>query len=174
MRFLTPDYYFEKYTDITPEFLAGIGCRVLLTDLDNTLAPYEQPDADERHVAFFAALAEAGISAVLISNNDGARLERFNASLGLPAYAKSGKPSPRFLRRAMKRCGGVKKDTVMLGDQLLTDTLAGRLAGVTCIVVPPINDRRDAFTRFKRFLERPFIKRLLKKQKTKITKRNDL
>ena len=37
---LTPDYMFEKFDDITPEFLTSLGIKALLIDIDNTLAPY--------------------------------------------------------------------------------------------------------------------------------------
>ena len=38
---LTPDYMFDKYSDITVEFLGELGIKALLIDIDNTLAPYE-------------------------------------------------------------------------------------------------------------------------------------
>ena len=60
--FLTPDYMFGHYYEITPEFLKSIGVRALLIDIDNTLAPYEQPDPDERIRNWFASLAENGIN----------------------------------------------------------------------------------------------------------------
>ena len=50
-KLLIPDYMFARYDDITPAFLASIGVRALLIDIDNTLAPYEQPDPDERNFA---------------------------------------------------------------------------------------------------------------------------
>ena len=55
--------------------------------------------------------------------------------------------------------GADKDTTIMVGDQILTDVWAARNAGVRAVVVPPINDKRDIFTRFKRVLERPFLKK---------------
>ena len=46
----------------------------------------------------------------------------------------------------------------MLGDQLLTDALAAHLLGLRAIIVPPIRDKKTAFVRFKRYLERPYIR----------------
>ena len=41
----TPDYMFGSYLSVTPAFLHSIGVRAVLSDIDNTLAPYEQPDS---------------------------------------------------------------------------------------------------------------------------------
>ena len=161
--YLTPDYMFGSYREITPEFLLGKGIRALLIDIDNTLAPYEQAEPDDRLRGWLADLAAAGISITFVSNNGRERVELFNRSLGLPAYYKSGKPFGKNLRRAMTAMGADKTTTVMLGDQLLTDALAGKHIGLRAIIVPPIRDRRDAFTRFKRVLERPFVRRYERK-----------
>ena len=89
---LTPDYMFATYRDISPEFLAELGIRALLIDIDNTLAPYEQAEPDGETIAWFGALRDAGISASLISNNHPPRVELFNRSLGFIAYPDAHKP----------------------------------------------------------------------------------
>ena len=159
---MTPDYMFRAFDEITPEFLTGLGVTAILADIDNTLAPYEQPEPDERIRGWIASLAAAGIGIAFVSNNDAARVEQFNRTLGVPAYAKSGKPFKKNLVKAMNDLGGTLDTTVMLGDQLLTDALAGHNLGVRCLIVPPIRDKKNAFFRFKRWLEKPVIKRFKK------------
>ena len=161
-RLLTPDYVFDTFDQITPEFLQERGIRALLIDIDNTLAPYEQDDPDERILAWFASLRAAGIRAALISNNHPPRVERFNAPLSLPAYADSGKPGSRAILAAMKEMGVTVSETAGLGDQLLTDTWAVHRLGMPSIIVPPIKDKTSLFFRFKRWLERPFMRRYRK------------
>ena len=158
-KLLMPDYMFRKYDDVTPDFLENIGVRALIIDIDNTLAPYEQPEPDERIRNWIASLAEAGIGIAFVSNNDWERVELFNRTLGVPAYAKSGKPFKKNLVKAMNDLGGTLETTVMLGDQLLTDALAGHNLGVRCLIVPPIRDKKNAFFRFKRWLEKPVVRR---------------
>ena len=160
---LMPDYMFPAFDEVTPEFLSELGVRAVLADIDNTLAPYEQPEPDERIQGWIASLARAGIKVAFVSNNNAERVELFNRTLGVPAYPKSGKPFKKNLRKAMTAVGGTKNTTVMLGDQLLTDALAGHNLGVRCIIVPPIRDKKSGFFRFKRWLERPFVKRFKKK-----------
>ncbi|MBQ9779624.1 MAG: YqeG family HAD IIIA-type phosphatase [Clostridia bacterium] len=160
---LMPHYMFKTYDEITPEFLTSLGVKAVLSDVDNTLAPYEQPEPDERLHGWVEGLAKAGISIAFISNNDGERIELFNRTLGVPAYWKSGKPFKKSLLHAMKDLGTDQSNTVMLGDQLLTDAWAGNAAGLKVIIVPPIRDKRNLFFRFKRWLEIPTVKRFKKK-----------
>ena len=160
---MMPDYMFRTFDEITPEFLTSLGVKAILADIDNTLAPYEQPEPDERIKGWIASLAEAGIGIAFVSNNDWERVNRFNATLGVPAYAKSGKPFKKNLIKAMNDLGGTLDTTVMLGDQLLTDALAGHNLGVKCLIVPPIRDKKNAFFRFKRWLEKPVVKKFKKR-----------
>ena len=160
--YLTPTYMFAHYYDITPEFLASIGVRALLIDIDNTLAPYEQPDPDDRIRAWFDSLHAAGIKASLVSNNHAPRVERFNATLGLPAYPDSHKPGRKMLEYAMSQMGVTHAECAMLGDQLLTDSYAGKHIGLPSLIVPPIKDKTNLFFRFKRLCERPFIRKYAK------------
>ena len=156
---LTPEYVFDTYADITPEFLASLGIKALLIDIDNTLAPYEQDLPDENIIAWFDALRSADINASLISNNHPPRVELFNSLLGLPAYPDSGKPGSRSLLAAMEEMNSTPENTAGVGDQLLTDTLAVHRLDMISIIVPPIKDKRTLFFRFKRLLERPFMRR---------------
>ena len=163
MDLLTPTYMFAHYYDVTPQFLTERGIRGLLIDIDNTLAPYEQPDPDERIHQWFGELEKHGIKAALVSNNHPPRVERFNRTLGLIAYADSGKPSKKTLIRAMNALEVSREETAMLGDQLLTDSYAGRHLGLPSIIVPPIHDKTNLFFRFKRWCERPFIRKYARK-----------
>ena len=155
---LTPDYMFDSFSDVTPEFLESLGIKALLIDIDNTLAPYEQAEPDERIINWFSSLSKHGIKASLISNNHPPRVELFNKDLGLDAYPDSGKPKGKMLIYAMNKMGSTPENTAGLGDQLLTDTLAAHNLGLISIIVPPIKDKTSAFFRFKRLLERPYVR----------------
>lgn len=156
---LVPEYVFEHFDDVTAEFLLSIGVRGVLLDIDNTLEPYEHPLPGERVIAWLDSLRAAGIKTAIVSNNGRERVETFNRSIGMPAYAKAGKPFKKNLLRAMVDIGTEKGSTIFIGDQILTDVWAAHNTGIRAILVPPINDRRDPLTRFKRVLERPILKR---------------
>lgn len=52
-----------------------------------------------------------------------------------------------------------------MGDQIFTDVWAAHNAGIPAILVPPINDRKDLLTKFKRLLEKPILS-IYKKKNT--------
>ncbi len=158
-RYFCPDEYVNTYRDVTPAFLEQRRIRYLLLDIDNTLAPYEQPVPDEENLAWFAAMRAAGIKMAFVSNNANARVSLFNEKIGIPMFPKAKKPLRRFMRAAMAAIDAVPEETAIMGDQLFTDTWAGRRVGIRTIALPPIKDKRDFGTRFKRWLERPILRR---------------
>ena len=160
-----PEYYFDTFDMATPEFLLSIGVKGVVLDVDNTLEPYEHLDPGEHVVAWLSALRENGISAAIVSNNNAARIDRFNFTLGLPAYSKAGKPFSKNVLRAIADMGTTPETTILMGDQVFTDVWAAHNAGIRAILVPPIKDKRDLLTRFKRLLEKPVLKRYKKLHK---------
>ena len=63
----------------------------------------------------------------------------------------------------MADIGTSPEETVLMGDQVFTDVWAAHNVGIRAILVPPINDKKDIFTRFKRLLERPVIRKYEKR-----------
>jgi len=139
------------------------GIRALAFDIDNTLVSYDTPEPDEKLISFLFSLRDKGFSIAFVSNNDSSRVERFNASLGFFALADSHKPLPGGLKQVMRKFGAKKSEFLMVGDQLLTDCLCARLAGVSVVTVPPIQPVENRFFRFKRWIEKPFIRSYYKK-----------
>lgn len=164
MKFV-PDYRFCTFDMASAEFLDSIGVKGIVLDVDNTLEPYEHPQPGEHVVAWLDSLAARGISAAIVSNNNGERIELFNKDLGLTAFYKAGKPFKKNVLRAMNAMGTDKSNTILMGDQVFTDVWAAHNAGIRAILVPPINDKRDLLTRFKRLLEKPILKKYDKKHK---------
>ena len=161
-----PDHIFEKFDDVTPEFLRAEGISFLLIDIDNTLAPYEEPLPNERVKAWLGGLAQNGIRAILVSNNHAPRVELFNSELGLPAFADCHKPSPRRLRKLVDSFGAELCETSALGDQIFTDVWGAKKMGARAILVPPIRDKKTLFFRAKRLLEKPFLRMYRKRNES--------
>lgn len=166
--FLIPDLICETVYRIPFSECYEKGIRAIAFDIDNTLASYDTPEPDEKLKDFLFSLRDTGFSIAFVSNNDDARVNRFNASLGFFALPDSHKPLTGGLKRVMKEFGVEKKELLMVGDQLLTDCLCARLAGVSVVTVPPIQPVENRFFRFKRSIEKPFIRAYYKKRgKTK-------
>ena len=158
-KWLMPDLVVDTFDLVTPEIVKSMGGTALLCDVDNTLATYDDPTPPAPLVEWINGMRAAGIEIAFVSNNDWERIRLFNAELGLVAYAKSKKPSTKNLKAAAKDLGLDKSECVLLGDQLLTDCWAGKRFGIPAIIVPPIKDRTSWFFRFKRWLEKPYMKK---------------
>lgn len=157
-----PEYYFDTFDVASAEFLLKIGVRGVILDVDNTLEPYENTTPGVRVSEWLKSLRENGIQAAIVSNNNRERIELFNKDLGLPFYAKAGKPFKKNVLRAMADIGTSREDTILIGDQVFTDVWAAHNAGIRAILVPPIRDKRDILTRFKRLLEIPVLNKFKK------------
>ncbi len=157
-RYFCPDYFLNTFDEATADFLLEKGIKALILDIDNTLAPYEEAEPNERVLAWFEALRAAGIRAVFVSNNKHPRVERFNEKIGITFYAKGRKPGKTYTSRALADMNASPEETAIMGDQIFTDVWAGRKLGVRTILVPPIRDRRDPFTKGKRLLEKPIMR----------------
>lgn len=154
---LIPNQLFERYQDITPQYLAGHGVELLLSDLDFTLAPKCVRQPDEALQTWLASLREAGIQVMIVSNNrSGRRVTEFCAQLGIPYQGHAGKPSPRGLEAAMARAGTDRTHTAMLGDKLLTDVLAAHRAGVLSLMVEPAGGAVTPWQKVLHALQAPF------------------
>jgi len=159
-RYLIPTLCLDTVQQLTPALLSEMGIRAIVSDVDNTLVTYDDPEPTEELIPWLDAMKEAGIAVALVSNNASpARITTFNRSLGYFALARAGKPFGKGVRRALAALGTSPSETLMLGDQILTDVLAGSRLGMKTVLVKPIRDRTDLFHRFKRLLERPLLRR---------------
>lgn len=125
--------------EITPEFLAGQGIKLLLMDLDNTLAPYSTDEASPELKSWIDSMKAAGIEPFLFSNNKGDRPEIFSKQLCVDFVKLAHKPKQAVLRQVLAQKGADVKTVCIIGDQIYTDVLCGALAGAYTIVVRPIS-----------------------------------
>ena len=154
---LIPDMIFNTFDELTVEFLKQNGISALILDVDNTLIPYEEAVPRPKVLEWLKELEKAGIKAAFVTNNHAKRLLTFNEGLGLPAYSDSLKPCRKNMKKAMEAMGSTSENTANIGDQIFTDTWAGKRMGIRTYLVPPIKDKKTFFFRFKRWLERPYL-----------------
>lgn len=159
-----PRGVYPSVTDISPAALAEKGVRLVLADLDNTLVPYKVITPPAEIVAWKEALEAAGITLFLLSNSrKPGRAQRFAEQLGIPYQGHSGKPKRAGYLRAMERMGARPEETIMVGDQIFTDTLGANNAGVTPLLVEPIRLAGNPGRYLRYWAETPF--RLLGKRR---------
>ena len=154
---LCPDWVFDDYTSVTPEFLQQLGIRLLLTDLDYTLAPKRVKEPDEAVQSWIRSLKDSGVEVVILSNNRSpARVERYCGTLGISYVGHAQKPLGHGYREAMRKNRAVPNETAMLGDKLLTDTLGAGCCGITMLMVEPAGGAVTAWQRVLHALQAPF------------------
>ena len=153
-----PDGIFKNIYELTPERLGAEGIRALILDIDNTLVTYDDPLPTESVRDWLDTLHAAGIQTAFVSNNHADRVGKFCEGLGCYYHADAKKPSRKFMREAMNHMGTDISNTAAVGDQLFTDVWAATRCGMRSYLVPPIKDKRTPFFRFKRALEKPFLR----------------
>ncbi len=162
LRQMMPDEYVTSIYHIDLDKLWRSGKRLLLSDLDNTLVPYNHPDVPQELAGWLQKATDIGFDVCLISNNKGDRVDLFARSFGVSAIGAAHKPRPHAFLQAMEQFGRGVQETVMIGDQLFTDVRGGNLCGLYTILVLPMNNREWWGTRVVRRVERLAMKRLVR------------
>ena len=154
---LIPDRVFDRYTDNTAKMLSERGVKLLLCDLDYTLAPRAVAVPDDTLRRWLTTMQEVGITVMILSNNrSGERVDTFCRDLGIRYVGHAGKPSRRGYREAMQKAGVSAAQTAMLGDKLLTDVLGAKRSGVLALMVEPLGGPVGAWNHVLHLLQRPF------------------
>lgn len=158
-----PDHYVKSIYDIDIQALHKRGIRAMITDLDNTLVEWDRPNATPKLIQWLKSLEENGWLVTIISNNKQDRVESFARPLQLPFIYKARKPLSKSFKQAIITMGVKREETVVVGDQLLTDVFGGNRLGFHTIMVVPVSKTDGFWTRFNRKVERAIFKQLRKK-----------
>lgn len=150
--------YLPSIFDIPLLKLKSDGIKGLIFDIDNTLAPYYISNADKKTIAFINDATALGFKVCLLSNNSKKRVTLFNRDIKVNAVHWALKPFRKGLRKAMMLMGTNKSSTVIIGDQIFTDVLCGKRAGLYTILVAPIAQKDQWMTKIKRGIERKIIR----------------
>ena len=149
-----PELKVSRVTELSPKRLKELGVRGLLLDLDNTLMPPNSETPAPGVEEWLAELKAAGVPVMLVANAKPARLKRAARRLGLPAVGPVGKPLPFGFLYGLWRLGLGRDEVLAVGDQVFTDLLAARLAGVRFALVEPLAEDSLPHTRWLRRFER--------------------
>lgn len=156
MLHLIPDKVVGSIYDLDLAGLSQQGVRLVLADLDNTLARYREWEPSGRLRAWAAEVQRHGMTLFVLSNGRRpSRSQRFCDGF-VPYISHASKPWAKNFYRAMERCGCTPEQTVMLGDQIFTDIWGGHNAGVRGAIYVRAIALDTAFRRVRYALEAPF------------------
>ena len=100
---------------------------------------------------------------LISSNNTKKRLKPYLEELGIDGVAWSMKPSIKSLIYIKTKYKLKKKEMCIIGDQIVTDILAGNRYKIKTILVDPLGEKDLKITGLNRKIEAIIVKRYEKK-----------
>ncbi|HJE18953.1 YqeG family HAD IIIA-type phosphatase [Aliicoccus persicus] len=158
-----PTYFVNHFSDITPEVLKEKGYKAVMIDLDNTLVAYDEANSNEVVNTWFNALDESEIKIMIVSNGKYDRVSAFSEPEEFIYIDSARKPFSKGFTKAMRAFGVYPHETLMIGDQVMTDVLGSRRVGVDSALVRPIKDKDALATKLNRFIESLILKQFNRK-----------
>lgn len=153
---LLPAVRCEALTDLSASFLRSRGITLLMLDFDNTVVPYTTSVPTRQMEGWFKEMLASDIQLCVVSNSKRERVKVFCKAYGLDCITHAKKPFPKGIRQCLKKYGKQPAECAIVGDQIFTDTLGGNCAGLTSILVRPINNH-NFWLKARHVLEQPFI-----------------
>lgn len=151
------NYYYKNIYDINYLKLKKAGIKYLIFDLDNTLGLITEKSCPKETVKLINKLKK-DFTVLIISNNTKKRLTPYLNELGIDGVWWSMKPLTRGLRKLLKKYNLQKEEMAIIGDQLVTDILAGNSYGISTVLVDPLGKKDLKITSLNRFIEERIIK----------------
>lgn len=153
---LSPSEALESLESVDTAALWQEGKRLILLDVDNTLLPWRSHDIPHSTLEWLANAKSQGFDMCILSNTrNPERLERLAREMGLEFVRAKFKPSREMYLMALEKFRRRREETVMIGDQLLTDILGANRSGIDALWIRPIGKREFIGTRLlSRNLER--------------------
>lgn len=148
-----PTFWLKNVLAIDEKFLKKNRVRALVLDMDNTLSMHGNPAAEDGVMEWLDKMRGLGIRMRVVSNNTRKRVAPLAAKLGLEFTANGAKPLTLGVNRAVRAMGVRKRETLVVGDQIFTDVMAGNFAGIRTVLVEPFHLEKTWTFRLKRKAE---------------------
>ncbi len=157
MGLFRPKIYQKSIYDINYKSLKEQGIKCLIFDLDNTLGLISNKNCPEEAKELIGKLKKDFL-VLISSNNMKRRLRPYLEELGVEGIAWSMKPSIKCLLQIKTKYKLHKKEMCIIGDQIVTDVLAGNRYHIKTILVDPLGEKDLKITGLNRKFEARIIK----------------
>ena len=159
-----PTYVIKSVYDIDFAKLYAEGKRIILSDLDNTLASYAEKRPSLSLKELYQEIIKYGFKIYLVTNNNNNRLLEFIKEFPVTGYLiKARKPQGKRLKKFIETENLNSREIIAIGDQLLTDTIAYRKNNLDTILVKSIDRKTEHwYTKINRLREKNLLKRIKK------------
>jgi len=130
----------------------------LIFDADNTLGPWQLEKLDTAALTLLKHLSDQGFSIGVLSNSRMLRrkdvIEAQLRQINIPLITNGKKPALSGYLEMMRLLNATPKQTIMIGDQWITDIIGAKRVGLKAIMVKPFSLKSEAWwARWRRGIE---------------------
>ena len=151
---MKPEKVYESLAGMPWQDLYNEGIRTALLDFDNTLGPDHATEPEDYSYKCVKMIEDTGIRCCLVSNAKSGRSAKIAEMLGIPVVTYANKPGTSGVLKAIKLMGSSADKSLMVGDQVFTDVIAGNRSGVRTFMVEKLHKKEIWYV----LLKRPFEK----------------
>jgi len=151
-----PTVIAEELPDLSIQFLAQQGIRLLMLDFDNTIVPYTTNTPTPRMEAWLRMMLDSNVQICVVSNSKRNRVKVFCEKYGIPCITHAKKPFSKGINQCIDQFQISRENCALAGDQIYTDTLGANCAGIRSILVKAINNH-NIWLKLRHVAEMPFI-----------------
>ena len=155
-----PNYVYKTIYDIDFDTLYASGKRIILSDLDNTIAAVNIKTPSKEVIELFKRLEDMNFKIIIFSNAFKKRIAPFKEKLNIDASPISCKPFKKKYLKIMSQFGYKPEEIAAIGDQLFTDIKGANKLNITSILVNPLSKKESIITKFNRLKEKRIYKKL--------------
>lgn len=160
---IIPKMYMKNIYEIDYKYLKKQNLTNLIFDIDNTLLPVDDKNVPDKLLHHFIQLKN-DFNILIMSNNHIERVKPVANILQVKFLYKAGKPKKEAFEKALKLLQSTKENTVMIGDQMLSDIKGASELGIYTILIDPISNKHNIQTKTSRILQDILEKHLAKRK----------
>lgn len=174
LNYLRPNLFVRDISKINVSSLKTNGVKLVVCDLDNTLVPHFNKFPNKFVYEFINQIKNEGLKIIIASNNTKKRVKRFvdklSETITIDGYLYScKKPLTYKVKKFLKENDLSASDTIVIGDQFITDILlANRLKAKSILVLPMVDPNKRNSNNFIQNILEKFIYKKLQLENTSI------
>ncbi len=154
-----PDIYQKDIYNIKYKNLASRGIKLLIFDLDNTIALINEWSPSEEAIKLFKKLNKS-FEVIIASNSVKQRVKNFADTLGIKYLSHVKKPKGLPIEEYINNSKYNQSEIAMIGDSMMDDIVCGNRLGITTILIDQLGKREYPLAYLRRRKERKIQKRL--------------
>jgi uncharacterized protein len=153
---LKPNIIINSFDDLKLNVLSE-KIDLILVDCDNTLINKATHEFNQCGIDWIKAWLAKNKKAVLISNNKHPLFDTLASELKIPLYQMAMKPLSPYYSSLVKTYKVHPSQVMVIGDQLITDILGGKLNRFKCVYHKPLSSKDVLYNNIIRKIEKKWI-----------------